>query len=127
MSIGNLIFDLPVQTKNIVRYIEKTNKKIVNKTNSLVFNETCLKEEILPTYTNIYIYICNRLVSGTWQGKNGGFGGHVHFRGHDGASRKSSSLIGRPFRYNNAFLGDTGTVKWFILNISAGSNDYALI
>jgi hypothetical protein len=51
MSIGNLIFDLPVQTKNIVRYIEKTNKKIANKTNSLVFNETCLKEEILPTYT----------------------------------------------------------------------------
>jgi hypothetical protein len=40
MSIGTLIFDLPVQTKNIVRYIEKTNKKIANKTNSLVFNET---------------------------------------------------------------------------------------
>jgi hypothetical protein len=53
MSIGTLIFDLPIQTKNIVRSIEKTNKKIVNKTNSLVFNETCLKEKILPTYTNI--------------------------------------------------------------------------
>ena len=51
MSIGTLILDLPVQIKNIIRYIEKTNKKIVNTTNSLVFNETCLKEQILPTYT----------------------------------------------------------------------------
>jgi hypothetical protein len=51
MSIGSLIFDFPVPTKTIVRYIEKTDEKIANKTNSLVFNETCLREEILPTYT----------------------------------------------------------------------------
>jgi hypothetical protein len=57
MSIGTLIFDLPVQTKNIVRYVEKTNKKIFNKTNFLVFNETCLMEQILPTSTYLTIII----------------------------------------------------------------------
>ena len=36
---------------------EKENKKIANTESSLVYNTTCLKENLLPTYTNIYIYI----------------------------------------------------------------------
>jgi hypothetical protein len=56
MSTGAPIFDLPMQMKNIVWSIEKTNKKTANKTNPLVFNGTCLKEQVLPTYTSIIKY-----------------------------------------------------------------------
>jgi hypothetical protein len=57
MNIGNIIYDLSLENKKIVRQIEKKNKKINNIKSSLVFNRTCIKEKLLPTYTNIYIYI----------------------------------------------------------------------
>ena len=60
MNIGNLIFTLPAWQKTLVRKTEKENKKIANTESSLVYNTTCLKENLLPTYTNIhiiYIYI----------------------------------------------------------------------
>ena len=57
MNIGNLIFTLPAWQKTLVRKTEKENKKIANTESSLVYNTTCLKENLLPTYTNIYKYI----------------------------------------------------------------------
>jgi hypothetical protein len=48
MSLGNMIFDFPVPIKNLIRRIEKNDKKIVNKKYSLVFNETCI---------NIFFYM----------------------------------------------------------------------
>ena len=57
MNIGNLIFTLPAWQKTLVRKTEKENKKIANTESSLVYNTTCLKENLLPTYTNIYICI----------------------------------------------------------------------
>ena len=57
MNIGNIIFTLPAWQKTLVRKTEKENKKIANTESSLVYNTTCLKENLLPTYTNIYIYI----------------------------------------------------------------------
>ena len=36
------------------RNIEKINKKLVSLTYSIIFNETCLRERLLPTYTNIH-------------------------------------------------------------------------
>ena len=62
MNIGNLIFTLPAWQKTLVRKTEKENKKIANTESSLVYNTTCLKENLLPTYTNIYIYIGIRRV-----------------------------------------------------------------
>ena len=44
--------------KTLIRKTEKENEKIANTESSLVYNTTCLKENLLPTYTNIYIYIC---------------------------------------------------------------------
>ena len=65
MNIGNLIFTLPARHKTLVRKTEKENKKIANTESSLVYNTTCLKENLLPTYTNIlYIYIYIRIL---WQ------------------------------------------------------------
>ena len=49
MNIGNLIFTLPAWKKILVRNTEKENKKIANTESSLVYNATCLKENLLPT------------------------------------------------------------------------------
>ena len=37
--------------------MEKINKKIASVKSSLVFNRTCIKENLLPKYTNIHIYM----------------------------------------------------------------------
>ena len=58
MKIGQLIFHLPAEKKQKIRRIEKINKKIASVKSSLVFNRTCIKENLLPKYTNYsYIYI----------------------------------------------------------------------
>ena len=57
MNIENLIFTLPAWQKTLVRNTEKENKKIANTESSLVYDAICLKENLLPTYKNIYIYI----------------------------------------------------------------------
>ena len=56
MTIGNLIFPLSSPTKNLVRSIERIQKKIINFKYALVFNKCCLKENILPNYTNIKLH-----------------------------------------------------------------------
>ena len=58
MNIGNLIFTLPAWHKTLVRKTEKENKKTANTESSLVYYTTCLKENLLPTFTNIYISVC---------------------------------------------------------------------
>ena len=57
MDLGSLVFDLPSEYKKSIRKLEKTTKKVVETESALVFNQTCLKENLLPTYTNIYICI----------------------------------------------------------------------
>ena len=57
-KIGQVIFHLPAEKKQKIRKIEKINKKIASVKSSLVFNRTCIKENLLPKYTNnIYVYI----------------------------------------------------------------------
>ena len=53
MDLGRLVFNLPLEYKTSIRKLEKTIKKIVDTESALVFNQTCLKENILPKYTNI--------------------------------------------------------------------------
>ena len=60
MNIGNLNFILPAWQKTLVRKTEKENKKIANTESSLVYNTTCSKENLLPTYTNILYMICKK-------------------------------------------------------------------
>ena len=57
MTISELILTLPPDTKSLIRSMEKTTRKIINTQLSLVFNKTCIQENLLPAYTNIYIYI----------------------------------------------------------------------
>ena len=55
---GELINILPNECKKLIRLKENIIKKIINAELSITFNETCIRENLLPAYTlNIYIYI----------------------------------------------------------------------
>ena len=56
-NLGQLLFPLQPGTKKLVRQFEKCTFKIIKQKCSLIFNQTCINEHILPTYSNIYIYI----------------------------------------------------------------------
>ena len=47
----------PDNIKKQVRNIGNLEKKLANARVAIVFNKTCLNENLLPTFTNIYIYI----------------------------------------------------------------------
>ena len=53
MTFGDLIFGLPQEEKLLLRQIEQTRKKLTKTKYAIAFNRTCLKENILPKYTNI--------------------------------------------------------------------------
>ena len=55
-SLGSLVYQLPVEQRKSVREVEKLSGKLTKLKCSLLFNSTCLKEEILPNYSNIYIF-----------------------------------------------------------------------
>ena len=55
MTIGDLIHDLPKPNKDLIRSIEQTRKKLVKCAYALAYNKTCINEDILPKWTNIYI------------------------------------------------------------------------
>ena len=55
MNFGDFLY---IQQDNIekqVGNIENLEKKLANTRVSIVFNKTCLNENLLPTFTNIYI------------------------------------------------------------------------
>ena len=45
------------ELKNKIRNFEKQKKKVISAKYGILFNQTCLNEELYPTFTNIYIYI----------------------------------------------------------------------
>ena len=56
-SLGNLIFNLSSSVKILVRKVDKINEKVISVSEGILCNKFCIKEELLPKYTNIYIYI----------------------------------------------------------------------
>ena len=57
MTFGELLNEYDEPGKKIVRQIESTENKIINAKLAVVFNKECLKNNLLPKFTNIYIYI----------------------------------------------------------------------
>ena len=55
MNFARIIHTLPSEIKNLYRKIEKNENKLLKNKWFLIFNETCLKEEILPNYTKIIL------------------------------------------------------------------------
>ena len=64
-TLGLLLFQLEINIRKNVRLIE-SNKKLINAELLLLFNETCMNENILPRYTDIdtfkYILIYNMCI-----------------------------------------------------------------
>ena len=55
MSFGNILFHHNEDNKKIVRNIESLSKKIINAKQSVLFNQTCISNNLLPSYTNIHL------------------------------------------------------------------------
>ena len=54
--LGQLIFPLSQLTKSEVRRYERCSFKRVRRTCSMVFNQICMREGLLPTHTNIRLH-----------------------------------------------------------------------
>ena len=54
-NFANFLFLFNQETRKLIRNIENIEKKLINCQLAVVFNETCLNEDILPIYTNIYM------------------------------------------------------------------------
>ena len=55
-SFGELLFTLSHDQRRIVRRLESETKKLSNTKHAVVFNDLCIRENLLPKYSNIYIY-----------------------------------------------------------------------
>ena len=52
-SYGEKLNSLPQDLKKCFRDLENVRKKIINANWSIVFNKTCIKNNIWPNFTNI--------------------------------------------------------------------------
>ena len=61
INYGKYINEFPPHTTKSIRQNKRINKKICRQKMSIMFNEICINEEMLPkyTHTHIYIYIYN--------------------------------------------------------------------
>ena len=55
-NLGELIFNLPENLKNEVRKFEKCMLKCTKIKLSCVYNDVCIRENILPKYTDINLH-----------------------------------------------------------------------
>ena len=62
MNFGNLLFQQPYNIRKQLRNIETNEKKLIQAKMAVVFNYTCINENLLPTFTNIYIYIYSNVI-----------------------------------------------------------------
>ena len=57
MNFGEVIFNFPCNIRSKISYLEKLEKKLVKANIAILFNRTCINENILPKFTDIYIAI----------------------------------------------------------------------
>ena len=55
-SFGYLLFPLPQEEKILIRRLEKAIYKLNAAETAIIFNETCLREGLLPRYYYYYYY-----------------------------------------------------------------------
>ena len=58
-NYGILLNEIPYNLKRKFRYLEKISKKVNNLVWSIMFNETCLNEGIMPKYSKFYVFLIN--------------------------------------------------------------------
>ena len=57
LNFGQLLQSGDNELKNITRNFEKQKQQIISAQYGILFNQTCLNEELYPVNANIYIYI----------------------------------------------------------------------
>ena len=57
-NYGQYLNQFPPNAIKVIREFERIQKRICRHEMSIMFNEICINEEMLPKYTYIYIYIC---------------------------------------------------------------------
>ena len=62
-NYGFLLNTIPYQLKKKIRLLERYGKKINNITWSIMFNQTCIKEDIMPKYCKLHDLIKNTLLT----------------------------------------------------------------
>ena len=55
-NYGQYLNQFPPNTTKVIREFERIQKKICRHKMSIMFNEICINEEMLPKYTYIYLY-----------------------------------------------------------------------
>ena len=55
MNYMELLNSIPPDLKSKFRKLENLRTKLINNSWSNIFNEVCLNENLMPTYTNKYI------------------------------------------------------------------------
>ena len=58
-NYGQFLNSCRVETVKLIRKQERIMKKIKKKKLSIIFNETCIREKMLPIYIRIYIGYLN--------------------------------------------------------------------
>ena len=53
LNLGQILFMLLMEIKNKIRKLEKAHNVFINNKYGIIFNETCIKEGLLPKYTNL--------------------------------------------------------------------------
>ena len=53
MYFGNFLFQQPYNIRKQARNIETNEKKLIQAKMAVVFNNTCINENLLPTSTNM--------------------------------------------------------------------------
>ena len=56
-NCGSFLFKFEINIRKTNLLIESTDNKLINADLTLIFNETCKNENILPHYTDIYLYV----------------------------------------------------------------------
>ena len=57
MMLGEIIFQFNNNIKIIIRQLDKLERKQIKATMVFQINRTCINENTLPRFTNVYIYI----------------------------------------------------------------------
>ena len=56
MNVSETLRSLPDATKKTFNKIQKLNRKLSKARTAVLFNDICIKEDILPKYTNLRLY-----------------------------------------------------------------------
>ena len=58
MAYAQLLHQIPEQLRRLYRNYEALRKKQIENEWSIIFNEICLQEDVLPNFTHIYMCVC---------------------------------------------------------------------